>query len=147
MRKWPARPKPLPGTSNRRSFWAARTKATPTKGGFLVNGTKVWTTGANHADYMIGLFRTSPPAKENRRHGLTQFLVDMQTPGIRVNPISDMNGTRHFNELGLREGDDFIERRVLQHPSALTERYGARYRGCRDDNERGRTFNVHDVSS
>jgi alkylation response protein AidB-like acyl-CoA dehydrogenase len=48
---------------------------------------------------MIGLFRTSAPAKENRRHGLTQFLVDMRTPGITVNPIADMNGQRHFNEV------------------------------------------------
>src|SRR5204863_6771379 len=74
-----------PGSGS--DLFAARTKATPAKGGFLVNGTKVWTTGANHADYMIGLFRTSPPTKENRRHGLTQFLVDMKTPGIQVNPI------------------------------------------------------------
>ena len=86
-----------PGSGS--DLFAARTKATPAKGGFLVNGTKVWTTGANHADYMIGLFRTSPPTKENRRHGLTQFLVDMKTPGIQVNPIADMSGTRHFNEV------------------------------------------------
>ena len=86
-----------PGSGS--DLFAARTKATPTKGGFLVNGTKVWTTGANHADYMIGVFRTSAPTKENRRHGLTQFLVDMKTPGIQVNPIADMSGTRHFNEV------------------------------------------------
>ena len=86
-----------PGSGS--DLFAARTKATPTKGGFLVNGTKVWTTGANHADYMIGVFRTSAPTKENRRHGLTQFLVDMKTPGIKVNPISDISGTRHFNEV------------------------------------------------
>ena len=86
-----------PGSGS--DLFAARTKATPAKGGFLVNGTKVWTTGANHADYMIGLFRTSVPTKENRRHGLTQFLVDMKTPGITVNPIADMSGTRHFNEV------------------------------------------------
>jgi len=86
-----------PGSGS--DLFAARTKATPTKGGFLINGTKVWTTGANHADYMIGLFRTSPPTKENRRHGLTQFLVDMKTPGIKVNPIADISGIRHFNEV------------------------------------------------
>jgi len=86
-----------PGSGS--DLFAARTKATPAKGGFLVNGTKVWTTGANHADYMIGLFRTSASTKENRRHGLTQFLVDLKTPGIQVNPIADMSGTRHFNEV------------------------------------------------
>ena len=48
---------------------------------------------------MIGLFRTSPPTKENRRHGLTQFLVDMKTPGITVNPIYQMTGQHDFNEV------------------------------------------------
>ncbi|HEX5612967.1 MAG TPA: acyl-CoA dehydrogenase family protein [Burkholderiales bacterium] len=80
-------------------LFAARTRATPADGGFRIHGTKIWTTGANHADYMIGLFRTSPPTKENRRHGLTQFLVDMKTPGITVNPIADISGVRHFNEV------------------------------------------------
>ena len=51
-------------------------------GGWLINGTKIWTSNAHHAHYLIGLFRTSPPTKENRRHGLTQFVVDMKTPGI-----------------------------------------------------------------
>jgi alkylation response protein AidB-like acyl-CoA dehydrogenase len=86
-----------PGSGS--DLFAARTRATPTQGGFLVNGTKIWTTGANHADYMIGLFRTSAPTKENRRHGLTQFLVDLKAPGITINPIADMGGTRHFNEV------------------------------------------------
>ena len=40
-----------------------------------------------------------PPTKENRRHGLTQFLVDMRTPGIRVNPIYQMTGQHDFNEV------------------------------------------------
>ena len=48
---------------------------------------------------MLGLFRTSPPTKENRRHGLTQFLVDMKTPGITVNPIYQMTGQHDFNEV------------------------------------------------
>ena len=61
-------------------LFAASTKATKTDGGYLVNGTKVWTSNAHHAHYMIGLFRTSASTKENRRHGLTQFVVDMKTP-------------------------------------------------------------------
>jgi alkylation response protein AidB-like acyl-CoA dehydrogenase len=48
---------------------------------------------------MIGLFRTSQPTKDNRRHGLTQFLVDMKSPGITVNPIANMAGQREFNEV------------------------------------------------
>jgi acyl-CoA dehydrogenase len=51
---------------------------------------------------MIGLFRTSPPTKENRRHGLTSFLVDMKnTPGITCKPIRQMSGEREFNEVHL----------------------------------------------
>jgi acyl-CoA dehydrogenase len=80
-------------------LFAAQTRATRTGGGWLVNGTKVWTSNAHHAHYMIGLFRTSPPTRENRRHGLTQFVVDMKTPGISVNPIYHMAGQHDFNEV------------------------------------------------
>ncbi|MEW6766471.1 MAG: acyl-CoA dehydrogenase family protein [Pseudomonadota bacterium] len=80
-------------------LFAAKTKATKTDGGWLVNGTKIWTTSAHIADYMLAIFRTSPPTKENRRHGLTQFLVDMKTPGIRVNPIAQISGLKEFNEV------------------------------------------------
>ncbi len=48
---------------------------------------------------MIALLRTSPATEENRRHGLSQFLIDMQTPGITVNPIYNMTGNHDFNEV------------------------------------------------
>src|SRR5437879_9969071 len=80
-------------------LFAAKTKATKTDGGFLINGSKIWTTSAHIADYMIAIFRTSPPTRENRRHGLTQFLVDMKTPGIKVNPIGQITGQFEFNEV------------------------------------------------
>src|SRR3954469_24518576 len=64
-----------PGSGS--DLFAAKTRATRASGGWKINGTKIWTSGAHQANYMIGLFRTSPPTKENRRHGLTQFLVDM----------------------------------------------------------------------
>jgi acyl-CoA dehydrogenase len=80
-------------------LFAARTSARRTAGGWLVRGTKIWTSNAHQADYMIGLFRTSPPTKENRRHGLTQFVVDMRTPGITVHPIYQMTGRHDFNEV------------------------------------------------
>jgi alkylation response protein AidB-like acyl-CoA dehydrogenase len=81
-------------------LFAASTKATKADGGWRINGTKVWTSSAHRADYMIGLFRTSPSTKEQRRHGLTQFLVDMKnTPGITVNPIHHLTGKREFNEV------------------------------------------------
>jgi len=80
-------------------LFAAKTRATKTAGGWLINGTKIWTSNAHQAHYMIGLFRTSPPSKENRRHGLTQYVVDMHTPGIVVNPIYQMTGRHDFNEV------------------------------------------------
>jgi len=86
-----------PGSGS--DLFAARTRAVKVGGGWRVNGAKVWTTEAHHADYMIGLFRTSAPTRENRRHGLTQFLVDMTWPGISVNPILDMSGRHDFNEV------------------------------------------------
>ncbi|MDA7946112.1 MAG: acyl-CoA dehydrogenase family protein [Hyphomicrobiaceae bacterium] len=90
-----------PGSGS--DLFAARTKAEKTEGGWRINGTKLWTSGAHHADYMIGLFRTSPPTKENRRHGLTQFLVDMTLPGITVNPVPQMTGSLDFNEVVLED--------------------------------------------
>jgi len=80
-------------------LFAAKTRATKTTHGWKINGSKTWTSNAHNADYMLGLFRTSPSTRENRRHGLTQFLVDMKTPGIRVNPIYQMTGQHDFNEV------------------------------------------------
>jgi acyl-CoA dehydrogenase len=80
-------------------LFAARAKATRTDGGFRLSGTKIWTTSAHIADYMLGIFRTSAPTKENRRHGLTQFLIDMRSPGITVNPIGQISGLKEFNEV------------------------------------------------
>lgn len=80
-------------------LFAASTKATPTEGGFLVNGTKIWTSNAHRTHYMIALLRTSPPTSENRRHGLTQFLIKMDTPGITVRPIINLAGHHDFNEV------------------------------------------------
>jgi acyl-CoA dehydrogenase len=80
-------------------LFAAKARADRCEGGWRLRGTKLWTTGAHHADYMIGLFRTSDATKENRRHGLTQFLVDMKTPGITVHPIANAAGQHEFNEV------------------------------------------------
>lgn len=75
-----------------------RTRARRTPSGWRVNGTKIWTTNAHRAHYMIALFRTG---EGQRRHeGLSQFLVDLRnTPGIRIAPIRDIAGREHFNEV------------------------------------------------
>lgn len=80
-------------------LFAARCRATPVAGGWRIDGRKIWTSLAQHADYMIGLFRTSPATRENRRHGLTSLLIDMRSPGIEYRPISQIGGASDFNEV------------------------------------------------
>ncbi|MFT3809253.1 MAG: acyl-CoA dehydrogenase family protein [Micropepsaceae bacterium] len=75
---------------------ATRAKAERVGDTWRLNGTKLWTSGAHRAHYMIGLFRTSA---ESKHGGLTQFLIDMKTPGITVRPIADLTGHKHFNEV------------------------------------------------
>src|SRR5256714_261015 len=58
-----------------------------------------WPSPAHNADYMTAISPPPPPPKKNRRHGLTQFLVDMKTPGIKVNPIGQITGQFEFNEV------------------------------------------------
>jgi alkylation response protein AidB-like acyl-CoA dehydrogenase len=69
------------------------------RGEWVVNGTKVWTSNAHFADYMITLVRTSPADGTNRHAGLSQLLIDTSLPGITVNPIHILNGSHHFNEV------------------------------------------------
>lgn len=80
---------------------AARTRALKVNGGFRVNGTKLWTTYAHKAHYMILFCRTD---KSDDRHGGTsQLLVDLQTPGITIRPIFDMAGEHHLNEVEFKD--------------------------------------------
>jgi alkylation response protein AidB-like acyl-CoA dehydrogenase len=77
---------------------AVRTKATPVEGGYRIRGTKLWTTCAHLAHYMILLARTS--AGGDARHaGLSQFLVDLSLPGIQIRPLLIPSGEHHFNEV------------------------------------------------
>ena len=80
-------------------LFAAKCKAERTNEGWRVNGRKIWTSNAHRSHYMIALLRTSPATKEDRRHGLTQFLIDMQSPGIEVRPIFNLAGQHDFNEV------------------------------------------------
>jgi hypothetical protein len=77
---------------------SVRTRAREADGGWRVNGQKIWTSGAHHADYMIALVRTDDG--ETRHTGLTQMIVDVKnSPGLTVRPIEDMAGNTHFNEV------------------------------------------------
>jgi acyl-CoA dehydrogenase len=66
----------------------------------VLEGRKLWTTFAHLSDYMIALVRTSPAPEAGLRHaGLSQFLVDLRTPGIGIRPIRDLTGEAAFNEV------------------------------------------------
>ena len=79
---------------------ATRTRAEKVDGGYKVNGTKLWTSNAHKAHYMIALFRTD---NEDKHGGLTQFLVDLTLPGISIRPITDLSGHAHFNEVNFTD--------------------------------------------
>jgi alkylation response protein AidB-like acyl-CoA dehydrogenase len=72
-----------------------RSRAEPENGGWRINGTKVWTSGAAEATHLIALLRTS----EERHAGLTQFIVDCRTTGVTISPITFIDGSRHFCEV------------------------------------------------
>ena len=55
---------------------------------YVINGQKIWTSGAHHADWMFMLARTDPDAPKHR--GISYFLLDMKTPGITVRPLINM---------------------------------------------------------
>ncbi len=78
---------------------AVRTTATRTDGGWLLNGTKIWTSNAHQNHWFIVLCRSSP--NEGDRHeGLSQLLVPLRgTEGLEINPIKFLDGSHHFNEV------------------------------------------------
>lgn len=76
----------------------AQTRATKTDGGWLLNGTKLWTSGAHVCHYMVALVRTSPLDPENRHAGFSQMLIDLSSDGIEINPVINLSGEHHFNE-------------------------------------------------
>jgi len=78
---------------------AVVSKATRADGGWLLSGTKVWTSGAHHAHQVVVLARTSPADPEHRHAGFSQFLVPCAAEGVRVEPIVLMSGAHHFNEV------------------------------------------------
>jgi alkylation response protein AidB-like acyl-CoA dehydrogenase len=74
-----------------------QTRATRDGDDYVINGQKIWTTGAQFADWMYMLARTDPDAPKHR--GISMFLLDMKSPGVNVRPLTTMAGAQSFNEV------------------------------------------------
>ena len=64
---------------------------------WIINGQKVWTSGAHYSDFGLLITRTDPSQPKHK--GLTMFFLDMKTPGVEVRPIKQINGNQDFNEV------------------------------------------------
>ncbi|MHB1786893.1 MAG: acyl-CoA dehydrogenase [Acidimicrobiales bacterium] len=74
-----------------------RTKATRVDGGFLINGQKVWTSGAQVSDRGLATVRTDPDAPKH--NGITTVVIDMHAEGVEVRPLREASGASLFNEV------------------------------------------------
>jgi alkylation response protein AidB-like acyl-CoA dehydrogenase len=63
----------------------------------VLNGQKVWTSGAHYCDYGLGIFRTD--LDEPKHKGISCCIVDLRTPGVTIRPLRQMTGAAHFNEV------------------------------------------------
>jgi alkylation response protein AidB-like acyl-CoA dehydrogenase len=78
---------------------SVRTRATRSDDGWVLDGTKVWTSGAHRAHALVVLARTAPIDSTNRHAGLSQFIVMTDSPGVVIRPIRLLTGEHHFNEV------------------------------------------------
>tara|TARA_Y100001934_G_scaffold252193_1_gene316032 strand:- start:365 stop:1495 length:1131 start_codon:yes stop_codon:yes gene_type:complete len=77
---------------------SVRTTAQRTADGWLVNGTKLWSTDAHRNHHMIALVRTEPLG-DNRHAGLSQVVIDLRNDGAEIRPIKNISGHEDFNEV------------------------------------------------
>ena len=78
---------------------SVRTAATRSRGGWVLEGSKVWTSYAQFADWGVCLARSDPDAPKHK--GLSFFVVDMHAPGVEVRPLVQLTGDAEFNEVDL----------------------------------------------
>ena len=68
-------------------------------GGWLMNGSKIWTSDAHENDWFVCLCRTAPVEDGNKHQGLSQMLIDLNSPGLEINGIPFLDGSAGFNEV------------------------------------------------
>lgn len=78
---------------------SVRTHAQKVDGGWILNGSKTWTSNAHDAHYMITLIRTEPFDGIHKHKGLSQLIIDLHAEGVSITPIQYLTGKRHFNEV------------------------------------------------
>ena len=76
---------------------ALRTRAEPDGDDWIINGQKIWTSGAHYADYGVIVVRTDPTLPKHK--GLSYFYIDMRAPGVEIKPIKQLTGDADFNEV------------------------------------------------
>ncbi len=118
---------------------ALATRAVPDGDTFVVNGHKIWTSLANHADWIFCLVRTDPAAKKHE--GISFMLIDMQSPGVRTAPIRLISGASVFcetffedvrvpatNLVGAMNRGWGIAKRLLEHERKMIGTFSDRHR-------------------
>ena len=101
---------------------------------FVVNGSKIWTSDGDRADWMYALVRTDPTVK--KQQGISFLLVDMHAPGVTVKPIELISGKSHFCEVffdnvrvparqlvGPLNGGWTVAKKLLQHERAAMSKF------------------------
>ena len=76
---------------------ALRTRAERDGDDWLINGQKIWTSGAHYSDYGVIVVRTDPTVPKHK--GLSYFYIDMKAPGVEIKPIKQLTGDSDFNEV------------------------------------------------
>lgn len=98
---------------------------------YILNGQKVWTSGAHYSQFGLGLFRSDPTVPKHK--GITCLIVDMASPGIEIRPLRQITGGAHFNEVFFDDVRVPVENRVgeenegwrVGRTTMMNERYAA----------------------